>query len=148
MKYLQNPTNVLTLGVTIWVFITLILNFVVPHQWFFDYKSLVVDDEVCRDTKQQITGVRWALLRTPASGVDQIFLVGVNQASDRYEWGEGRYPQGLSTSSWSTTLNVPPGEYMWKATTLKLNVFYMFPVFLGDKERPVSNKFNVIVCEQ
>lgn len=129
-----------------WVVITLMLNFVLPHHWFFTYLSLDAETPVCRDSTQRITGVRKALMSFPASGVDQIYPVNINEASDRFEWSEGFYPSGVSTSTWRPTISVAPGIYEWRATTLKLNVLYIFPVYLTESERPVSNLFEVIDC--
>lgn len=45
-----------------------------------------------------------------------------------------------------TKINVDAGEYEWKATTLRLNILWIFPLYLTETERPTSNVFTVLEC--
>lgn len=129
-----------------WAGVTLVLNLAIPHSWFFTYNNLAAETPVCQNDRQEIQGNRWALIHTPSSGVDQIFPVGINEAADRFPWGDGSYPSGVSTSTWFVRVNVDPGMYVWKATTLRLDFLYVFPIYLDESERPISNTFEVIEC--
>ncbi len=144
---IKNPSLVITFLTSLWLVITLALNFLIPTSWFFEYKSLHAEESICRDATQAVQGERWALIGMKSSGVDQIFLHGTGASTDRYEWSDGYYDAGTSISTWRPQVTVPPGIYYWEATVLKINPLYIFPVYLNSTERPQSNIFEVIDCE-
>lgn len=140
------PLDFFGLIVLIWLLVTIVLNFFLPHSLFFKYIELEAESPVCRNEAQKVTGTRWALMTTPSEGVDQIYPIGVNEAADRFPWDGGVYKMGISTSTWFPKINVDAGEYEWKATTLRLNILWIFPLYLTETERPTSNVFTVLEC--
>lgn len=142
---IQRLTSYFWLVVMTWVVITLLLNFVVPNNWFFNYKNLHAGD-VCIDDRgngvQSITGTRWSLFTTPAEGVDQIIYVPSGRPVDRLEWS-GRYLAGETTTAWQEDIHLAVGAYYWHVSTLKIDILYVFPVYI---EPFNSNIFTVYEC--
>lgn len=134
-------TDNLFILVVVWMSITLVLNFVIPNDWFFKYISFHASD-VCVGERQKMTGVRWSLYTYKSSGVDQAFYPNGTHPLDRREWN-GRYFQGHTTSTWSEEIYLPPGKYEWRATTLQIRLFYIFPVYIDGIK---TNVFEINEC--
>lgn len=137
---LQTASAVITSAAIVWAVLTILINFIIPEQWFFKYISLETRD-VEQGEKHPVTGVRWAAMPMRASGVDQILPTRLNEPADRLEWGQGSYPVGFSTSTWWVPVHVDPGKYKWRNSNLLVWVLYIFPLSIDN--RPVSNVFEV-----
>lgn len=130
--------------VFIWAGVVLMLNWVIPTGWYFEYQGLETTD-VCAGEYHTITGTTKAKFAIDSEGVDQIIdLDGVTRG--RLPWDKGHYEKGIDTGAWDNKANLFPGQYYWENTILRITLFKVFPVYLNEEERPRSNVFTVKEC--
>jgi hypothetical protein len=143
---IKHPADIITWAALLWVAIVLLLNFVIPTDWYFQYDRLETTD-VCSGETHLITGYYWAALDIPANGIDHVVSVETGNRKDRFPWEQGLYNQGTNSGSWNHRADLLPGEYYIESTELKLSLFRIFPVYLNSDERPRSNTFTVLDCK-
>jgi len=141
-----HPADILTYVVFTWIIITLLLNFVIPITWYFQYDRLEADD-VCSNEVHKVTGYYWAAWQLSGEGIDHVVSTETGNRKDRFEWEKGEYLKGTNQGSWNHKAILLPGEYRIENTLLRLNLFNIFPVYVGKDERPAPAEFRVLECE-
>lgn len=141
-----HPADLLTYLAFGWIAITLLLNFVIPTSWYFQYDRLETSD-VCQGDTHRVDGYYWAAWNIPSTGVDHVVTADTGKRKDRFPWDTGMYKQGESVGGWTHVADLVPGDYRIESTELQLKILRIFPVYLGKHERPVSNEFTVLECE-